>query len=75
MPKLPSIKIKELIKILESIGFARWRQKGSHLSLYREGDNRILTLPVHFGKDVPTGTLRVIISQSGLTVEEFLKLR
>ncbi len=72
MPKLPVLKVKELIKILEKAGFVKWRQKGSHLSLYNEKNGRCLTVPMHFNKDVPRGTLRVIISQAGLTVEEFL---
>ncbi len=75
MPKLPSLKVREVIKILSKAGFIKWRQKGSHLSLYRENDNKALTVPMHFNKDVPTGTLRAIINQSGMTVEEFLSFR
>ena len=72
MPKLPVLKIREVIKILENAGFVQWRQKGSHLTFNRRKDNRALTLSVHHGKDVPSGTLRAIISQAGMTVEEFL---
>ena len=53
----------------------KWRQKGGHLSLYRKQDNRILTIPIHFNKDIPMGTLRVIIDQAGMTVKEFLFLK
>jgi predicted RNA binding protein YcfA (HicA-like mRNA interferase family) len=35
---------------------------------------RQTTIPVHKGKDIPRGTLRAIIDQAGLTVEEFLDL-
>ena len=76
MPKqLPTLRAREVVRILEKAGFQRWRQKGSHLTMYRENDNRALTVPVHFSKTVPPGTLRAIIRQAGLTVEEFNSLR
>jgi predicted RNA binding protein YcfA (HicA-like mRNA interferase family) len=51
----------------------KWRQKGSHLTLYRAVDRRVLTVPMHFAKDVPKGTLRTIIREAGVSVEEFVK--
>jgi len=54
-------------------GFQSWRQKGSHLTMYRDTDNRALAVPIHFSKTIPKGTLSAIIKQAGLTVEEFLK--
>lgn len=36
--KLPIIKVKELIKILKKAGFKEWRQRGGHLTLYRDFD-------------------------------------
>ncbi len=62
------------MRILEKAGFARWRQKGSHLTMYRAADRRSLTVPVHFRKTVPKGTLHAIIKQAGLTTEEFARL-
>jgi predicted RNA binding protein YcfA (HicA-like mRNA interferase family) len=47
------------------------RQKGSH-RIYVKG-NIGITIPYH-NKDLKKGTLRAIIKQSGLSVEEFLKL-
>ena len=75
MPKVPPLKAREVIKILAKAGFVKWRQKGSHLSLYREEDNKALTVPMHFNRDIPKGTLRAIIGQAGMTVEEFLSLK
>ncbi len=72
--KLPAIKVREVLRKLERAGYQRWRQSGSHLSLYRQKDNKTVTVPVHFGKDVPKGTLRAIIREAGLTVEEFTQL-
>ena len=75
MPKLPILKTKELLRILHKAGFVKWRQKGSHLSLYRKGDNKTVTVPVHFSKTIPKGTLRAIIREAGMTVEEFIALK
>ena len=73
--KLPVIKVKELIRVLKKIRFQEWRQKGSHLTLYRNSDNRALTIPVHFSKDIPKGTLRAIIKEAGFkNVAEFNRI-
>jgi predicted RNA binding protein YcfA (HicA-like mRNA interferase family) len=72
--QLPAMRAREVVRILEKAGFARWRQKGSHLTLYRASDRRALTVPIHFSKTVPKGTLRAIIKQAGLTTDEFLNL-
>ena len=71
MPKLPALKPRQTIKVLEKAGFSFIRQKGSH-KIYVK-DNIGITVPVH-NKDLRKGTLRDIIKQSGLTVEEFLYL-
>jgi len=71
MAKLPALKPKEVIKVLERAGFSFARQKGSH-RIYVKG-NIGITVPYH-NKDLKKGTLRHIIKQSGLTVEKFLKL-
>lgn len=75
MPKLPALTPKELIRALERAGFVRWRQKGSHLTLYRERDRKALTIPVHFGKTVPKGTLHAILKQAGLSIDDLDRLR
>jgi len=73
-PRLPATTSRDVIRKLEKAGFVEWRQSGSHLSMYRESDNRALTIPVHFKKDIPIGTLRAIIREAGTTVEEFMGL-
>lgn len=72
MPKLPSIKPKELIKLFEKLGYTIDRQKGSHVILYNNLSKRRLTIPMHT-KDIPNGTLLAVIKQAGLTKEEFMK--
>ncbi|HEY95210.1 MAG TPA: type II toxin-antitoxin system HicA family toxin [Dehalococcoidia bacterium] len=71
--KLPVLKPDEVISALEKAGFSVKRQTGSHAVLFKPGIPRPITVPVHKG-DVPTGTLRAIIRQSNLTIDEFIDL-
>lgn len=73
--ELPSLRAREIVRILEKAGYVEWRQKGSHLTLFRETDRRTVTVPIHFRKTVPKGTLHAIIKQAGLTMDEFLAFR
>ena len=68
--KLPPLKTEEVLRILLQIGFQAKRKKGSHLILAK-GAKRVI-IPIHEGRDLPKGTLRNIIKQSGLTKKEFL---
>ncbi len=74
MTKLPVLKPEELIKLLESIGFEKVRQKGSHVRLKHQ-DGRVTTVPLHKGRNIPKGLLRKIIREDlNLSLEEFLKI-
>ena len=72
MPKLPSISGMDTVKTISKIGFVLKRQVGSHMVMKRESDGRRVTIPNH--DELPKGTLRAIIRQCDLTVEEFIKL-
>jgi predicted RNA binding protein YcfA (HicA-like mRNA interferase family) len=57
---------------LKRCGFVFDRQAaGSHEIWYQQAGNRYTTIPNHPG-DLPEGTLRAILRQAGLSVEEFL---
>ena len=71
--KLPSVKARQVFKALEAVGFQRIRQSGSHVT-YRHPDGHWTIVSVHAGKSIPKGTLRKIIRDAGLTVEEFIEL-
>jgi predicted RNA binding protein YcfA (HicA-like mRNA interferase family) len=71
--KLPVVQARQVVKALECIGFRRIRQSGSHAT-YRHPDGRWTIVSVHSGKTIPKGTLRKIIRDAGLTVEEFVAL-
>lgn len=53
-------------------GFTVDRQSGSHVTLKKPGHRFIVTIPMHT-KPLKEGTLRNIIRQAGLTVDEFLE--
>lgn len=72
--KLPILSSREILKALNSIGFQITRQSGSHIILVKIVDNKKLTVVVPKHDEIAKGTLLSIISQSGLTKEEFLKL-
>ncbi len=72
MSKLPSISGRACIKALERAGFVVRRQEGSHVILRRMEPFGQLVVPDH--KELDRGTLRAIIRQADLTVEEFLRL-
>jgi len=69
MSKLPVISGMECVKALEKIGFLVDRQWGSHIVLVREEPRTTVSVPDH--KELDRGTLRAIIRQVGLSVEEF----
>lgn len=71
--KLPNVNGLQLVRVLERCGFVRRRQKGSHVHLFRASDKRRVTVPVHQGKDIPKGTLKAILKDAGLDVEDLRK--
>ena len=74
MTKLPTdLSGQELVKILLRIGFVFQRQSGSHIILRRESPYARVSVPNH--KALRIGTLRTILNEAGLTVEELIALR
>jgi predicted RNA binding protein YcfA (HicA-like mRNA interferase family) len=70
MSRLPSLKPKQVLAILERNGFRLTRISGSHYQLFNETTRRHTTVPVH-NRDLPRGTVAAIIQQSGLSRREF----
>jgi predicted RNA binding protein YcfA (HicA-like mRNA interferase family) len=74
MDSLPVLKPRVVVNALLRGGFYIHHQTGSHVRLIHETrPNLRVTVPIH-SKDTPKGTLRRIIRQADLTVEEFLQL-
>lgn len=74
MGKHPVLKPREVVAILEKIGFVEARQRGSHKQ-YRHPDGRSTTVPIHGSRDISPILLRQIAKDIGLTVEEMLQYR
>ena len=72
MSGLPRISGRECVKALNKIGFYLKRQEGSHMILRRDDPFGQVVVPDH--KELDRGTLRAIIRQSGLGLDEFIKL-
>ena len=71
---MASFKSREVVRILEKLGYIQKRQTGSHLIMYNPQKNRIIPIPMH-NKDIKRGLLRGIIKQAESTEKEFLKLK
>jgi predicted RNA binding protein YcfA (HicA-like mRNA interferase family) len=68
---LPTLKPREVLSLLEALGFIQVRQKGSHKQL-RHVDGRGTTVPFHTGRDISPTLLRKIAKDIGLTAEQLL---
>ncbi|MGK7886401.1 MAG: type II toxin-antitoxin system HicA family toxin [Crocosphaera sp.] len=78
MPKLPRVSSQKTVKTLEKLGFVQIRQKGSHLILKKQlksEEGKIIeagcVIPLQ-RKTLAVGTLKNILNQAGVTIEEFL---
>lgn len=72
MSRLPVISGTDCVKALSKVGFEVYRQRGSHIVIVRKSPPAQTTIPNH--RELDRGTLRAIIRQTGLTVEEFIEL-
>ena len=71
MSKPPVLKPREVVAILNKLGFAEIRQRGSHKQ-YRHPDGRSTTVPFHAARDISPILLRQIARDIQMTVEEML---
>jgi predicted RNA binding protein YcfA (HicA-like mRNA interferase family) len=73
MPKLPIVSGRDAVKAMSKIGYDLDRQTGSHMILrQRVESHRRLTIPDH--RELGKGTLRSLIREAGLTVDQFQAL-
>jgi predicted RNA binding protein YcfA (HicA-like mRNA interferase family) len=68
---LPVLKAREVAALLEALGFAEIRQRGSHKQ-YRHPDGRGTSVPFHAGRDISPTLLRKIAKDIGLTAEQLV---
>lgn len=71
MTRLPRVSGKVVLSTLARAGFKVVHVRGSHHYLRKEGASKFVVVPVHGGSVIPPGTLKSILRQASLTVEEF----
>ncbi len=69
MSKLPRVSGPDCVAALKKVGFTLKRQHGSHLILRRDNPFAQVVVPNH--RVLDRGTLRAILRQTDLSVEEF----
>ena len=73
MPKLPGLSGADVIRALERLGFVQVRQRGSHVVLRRQTPGGAVGCVVPLHRELASGTLRGVLKQAGVTLEEFLE--
>jgi predicted RNA binding protein YcfA (HicA-like mRNA interferase family) len=73
-PKVPALTDREVIRRLKRLGFVYFRQaKGSH-EIYRHPDGRWTMVPRHAGRTISGRTMKAILKDIGMAVQDFLDL-
>ena len=72
--RLPRVTGDKVVKALKRAGFVEIRTRGSHCYLYHEQKDRLVTVPVHAGKIIALKTLKSILKQAEMSIEEFKEL-
>jgi predicted RNA binding protein YcfA (HicA-like mRNA interferase family) len=67
---LPVLSGREVVRVFESLGWEVVRQTGSHIIMVKDDEPITLSVPEH--REVAKGTLRSLIRNAGLTVDEFV---
>jgi predicted RNA binding protein YcfA (HicA-like mRNA interferase family) len=73
MSRLGSYTGQEVVKAFQKAGWRITRQRSSHVILEKEGQEATLSVPVHKGRNVKRGTLRDLIRDAGMSVDQFLE--
>ena len=74
MSTIPTLKPREVVRLLEVAGFKEARQKGSHKQ-FKHPDGRSTTVPFHKGRDISPVLLRQVAKDVGLSIDKFLKMK
>ena len=75
MTRMPQITALQLVRFLKAQGFVEERQSGSHLTLWHEGRQVAVTVPMHTGADLGRGLAVRILKDAGFTVDDYLRLK
>ena len=73
MTRMPLVSGREAVRAFEKAGYEVDHQTGSHIILrHQHAPYRRLTIPNH--TEISKGTLKAILRQSGIAVEQFREL-
>ncbi len=72
MPELRRVSGEQAVRALERLGFARVRQRGSHVILKRSTAEGEIGCTVLLHRELAIGTLRGILKQARVSVDEFI---
>lgn len=71
--RLPAVRPKQLIRVLEQKGWRHIRTKGSHHYFRHPDSDFLISVPVH-PKDLKRGLLSDTLKEAGISREEFQRL-
>lgn len=71
--KYPILTPDEIIRALSKLGFQKVSQKGSHAK-YKNDTSPVRTVIIPMHSEIARGTLKSILDQSGISLNEFLEL-
>jgi predicted RNA binding protein YcfA (HicA-like mRNA interferase family) len=74
MAKLPILSGRDLAKILSRLDYVHIRTHGSHMILVKQTEKGKKTIPVPNHKELAKGTLKAIMNQVGLKLDDLLNL-
>lgn len=69
--KYPVLPPNKIIKILAKFGFEKVSRKGSHVKYKNRQTNTVYIIPMH--QEIAKGTLKSILEQANVELDEFLK--
>ena len=70
--KYPVLPPKDIIKVLNSLGFKKISQKGSHVKYKNFISGKVCIIPMHY--EIAKGTLKSILEQAGIELDLFLSI-
>jgi predicted RNA binding protein YcfA (HicA-like mRNA interferase family) len=71
---MPSAKARDFQRVAVILGFLLKRTSGGH-EHWEHPDGRLLTIPIHGGREIGPPLFYKILNQLGITLEQFQKLR
>ncbi len=74
MTRLPRITARELIRVLKKHGFFKHHQVGSHITLKSSDGTKRVVIPYHAGEIIKPKTLKAILKDAGLSIDDLVNL-